>query len=78
MTFQREVLRNYKEFETPESVGLGDGHDVNALGVDSIKFVSKLPNEKRVIGWIHNVQNCQIICSVSENLLRMGTTFSLD
>ena len=28
---------------------------MNALGVGSIKFVSKLPNEKRVIGWMHNV-----------------------
>uniref|UniRef100_A0A1X7SVG7 CCHC-type domain-containing protein n=1 Tax=Amphimedon queenslandica TaxID=400682 RepID=A0A1X7SVG7_AMPQE len=55
MTFQREVLRNYKEFEVPESVGLGDGHAVNALGTGSIKFLSKLPNNKRMIGWMHNV-----------------------
>uniref|UniRef100_A0A1X7TQ29 Uncharacterized protein n=1 Tax=Amphimedon queenslandica TaxID=400682 RepID=A0A1X7TQ29_AMPQE len=55
MTFQREVLRKYKKFEVPESVGLGDCHEVNALGTWSIKFVSKLPNNKRMIGWMHNV-----------------------
>ena len=35
-------------------MGLGDGHKVKALGTGSIKFVSKLPNNKEMIGWMHN------------------------
>ena len=40
MTFQRELLNNYKELKTPEPVGLGDGHTViiKALGTEKIKF----------------------------------------
>ena len=40
MTFQRSIIRNYKEFDTPELVGLGDGHTVNALGTRGIKVIS--------------------------------------
>ena len=36
MTFQGEILYNYKEFETPEPVGLGDGRTVSALGSSKI------------------------------------------
>ena len=36
MTFQKELLRNYKEFSTPEKIGFGDGRVVNALGSGSI------------------------------------------
>ena len=44
MTFNRDVLRYYQEFETPEPVGLGDGRTVSALGTGKVKFISYLPN----------------------------------
>ena len=32
MTWNKELLTDYQEFETPQKVGLGDGRQVNALG----------------------------------------------
>ena len=55
MTFNRCVLRHYKEFETPEPVGLGDGRTVNALGMGEVKFTSYLPHNRTVSGWMSNV-----------------------
>jgi hypothetical protein len=55
MTFQLVNIRNYKEFDTPELVGLGDGHTVNVLGTGSVKIISRLPNKKHVTGWLNNV-----------------------
>ena len=55
MTFQRDTLCNYRKFNTPELVGLGDGHTVEALGSGDIKFVSYLPNNRRVVGWMNSV-----------------------
>ena len=55
MTFNRCVLRHYKEFETPEPVGLGDGRTVNALGMGEVKFTSYLPHNRKVTGWMSNV-----------------------
>ena len=55
MTFQRDVLRHYEEFEKPELVGLGDGRTVEALGTGEVKFISYLPHNRRVVGWMSNV-----------------------
>ena len=55
MTFNRDVLRYYQEFETPEPVGLGDGRTVSALGTGKVKFISYLPNNRKVVGWMDNV-----------------------
>ena len=33
MTFESNVLHDYKDFETPELVRLGDSHTVSAIGV---------------------------------------------
>ena len=33
MTFQKELFHSYREFKTPELVGLGDGHSVEVLDV---------------------------------------------
>ena len=54
MTYQRNVLRRYKEFTNPELVGLGDGRTVKALGTGDVKFISTLPQNK-IIGWMKNV-----------------------
>ena len=40
MTFEKYVLHSYKEFETPEPVGLGDGRTVTALGMGKVKVIS--------------------------------------
>jgi transposase InsO family protein len=55
MTYQKEVLRRYKEFEKPELVGLGDGRTVQALGTGGVKFISYLPRQKKIVGWMNNV-----------------------
>ena len=52
MTFQREVLHNYAEFEPPEPVGLGDSRTVEALGTGKVKVVSQLYHEKKKVGWM--------------------------
>ena len=36
MTWNKELLAEYQEFETPEKVGLGDGHTVDALGIGNM------------------------------------------
>ena len=36
MTPDMELLSNYREFEKPEKVSLGDGRTVNAIGVGDI------------------------------------------
>ena len=50
MTYQRNVLRRYKEFTNPELVGLGDGRTVKALGTGDVKFISTLPQNKN--NWV--------------------------
>ena len=55
MTFQRELLCNYREFNTPELVGLGDGHTDEALGFGRIKIVTQLRYGKTIPGWMDNV-----------------------
>ena len=55
MMFQREILYNCKEFETPEPVGLGDGRTVSALGSGKVKVVSQLYHNKKVAGWMTDV-----------------------
>ena len=55
MTFQGEILCNYKQFETLEPVGLGDGHTVSALGSGKVKVVSQLYQNKKVAGWMSDV-----------------------
>ena len=54
MTFQKELLHGYKEFETPKPVGLGDGH-VEALGAGRVKIITKLRRGKETPGWMNDV-----------------------
>jgi len=37
MTFQKELLSDYCQFKSPEAVGLGDGHTVDAYGAGRVK-----------------------------------------
>lgn len=55
MTFQRDSLREYREFENPEPVQLGDGRTVNALGTGKVKMISQLIRGRKVTGWMTDV-----------------------
>ncbi len=49
MTFQKNLLHDYQEFDVPEKVGLGDGRIVNAIGTGSVclNMQFKLSDSKR-------------------------------
>ena len=36
MTWDKELLTDYKEFQTPEKIGLGDGRQVDAVGAGNV------------------------------------------
>ena len=55
MTYQRGLLRRYKEFNKLELVGLGNRRTVKTLGTGEVKFISFLHQNKRMIGWMSNV-----------------------
>ena len=55
MTFEKNVLQGYSEFEASEPVGLGDGCTVAALGVGKIKVTTQLYNGEIVGCWISDV-----------------------
>ena len=55
MTFKKYVLHSYKEFETPEPVGLGDGRTVTALGTGKVKVISQIQHGKKIVGWMTDV-----------------------
>ena len=51
MTSQKEFLVSYREFETPEKVGLGDGRIVEAVGIGNIhlNMLFRVSNSKRAV-----------------------------
>ena len=55
MTFEGSVIQNYKEFDNPEPVGLGDGRTITAIGAGKVNNVSQLFHGKRVVAWITDV-----------------------
>ena len=55
MTCQQNILQDYKEFNNSESVQLGDGRTVNALGAGRIKVSNQLPCSRESTGWITDV-----------------------
>ena len=55
MTFQKELLQDYREFNTPELVALGDGHNVEAVGDGRVKIIMKLYQRKQIPGWMTDV-----------------------
>ena len=44
ITFECSLLHDYKNLETPELVGLDDGHAVSAIGVGKVKVITQLHN----------------------------------
>ena len=55
MTQEKEVLTDYKEFEKPEKVGLGDGRTVDAIGIGKVyvNLLFKVSDPKK--GVLYNV-----------------------
>ena len=45
MTLDKELLTDYREFDSPEKVGLGDGRTVDALGVGNVRSKDALQSE---------------------------------
>ena len=55
MTREKNLLTSYREFETPEKVGLGDGRSVEALGVGDVhlSMLFKMSKPKKAV--VHQV-----------------------
>ena len=55
MTFQREILLDYKEFKSTQLVGLGDGYTVEALGTGCVKVINKISGRKDTTKYMRDV-----------------------
>ena len=55
MTQDKELLSDYREFENPEKVGLGDGHVVNAVGIGKVRVNMLFKMSKSKESVIHEV-----------------------
>ena len=57
MTFESSVLHDHNNFEVPESVGLGDGHTISAIGVGKVKVIHYTITQygERVACWTTDV-----------------------
>ena len=71
MTFKKNVLQGYREFEASEPVGLGDGRTVAALGVGEVKVTTQLHNGEKVGCWISDVL---YVPKLTTNLFSVHTT----
>ena len=54
MTFEYSALHDYKDFEAPEPVVLGDGHTVSAIGVGMFKVITQ-PHNSEIVFWMTDV-----------------------
>ena len=56
MTWNKVLLTDYQAFETPEKVGLGDGHTVDALGCGNIHLgmLFKVSQPKKSIMYVYS------------------------
>ena len=55
MTFDISLLCDYEKFESPESVGLGDGYSVSAYGSGKVKVNTRQNKGERVVCWTTDV-----------------------
>ena len=70
MTFEKNVLKLYKEFKASEPVGLGDDHNIEALGVGKVRLqLSYTMVRVLVVG--------QVMCCMFLNLQQTCLVFSL-
>ena len=70
MTYQKEILVDYRQFNRPQQVGLGDGRTVEAVGVGNVllRMNFKVSEPKEII--MHNVL---YIPKLSSNLFSVGS-----
>ena len=73
MTFESRILHTYKDFETPEPVGLEDGRKVSAIGVGKVKVTTQLHNGERVVCWMTDVL---YVPKLTNNLFSVHTATS--
>ena len=73
MTFESSILHTYKDFETSEPVGLGDGRTVSAIGVGKVKVTTQLHNGERVVCWMTDVL---YVPKLTNNLFSVHTATS--
>lgn len=55
MTHQKEFLLDYREFATPEKVGVGDGRVVEALGIGNVRLNMRFKVSESKRATLHNV-----------------------
>ena len=55
MTHQKEFLLDYREFATPEKVGVGDGRVVEALGIGNVRLKMQFRVSESKKATLHNV-----------------------
>ena len=69
MTSKREILTNYREFDKPEKVGLGDGHTVDAVGEGNVLVNMQLeehePRESMIFKVLYVPKHCNWLQFVS-------------
>ena len=65
MTWDKELLTDYREFDSPERVGLGDGRTVDALGVGNVYIRMLIRVSQRKMSVVHNVLHVpQMACNL--------------
>ena len=48
MTWKRELLSDYEDLPKPQTVKLGDGRTVNAVGIGAVTLTVHVGNDKEV------------------------------
>ena len=69
MTYQKELLVNYRQFHNPQRVGLGDGRSVEALGVGNVnlEMIFKVSESKHM-----TMFNVLYVPNLAANLFSVG------
>ena len=54
MIWNKEPLTDCQAFETPENVGLGDGHTVHAIGIGNVhlRMLFKVSQPKKSVMYV--------------------------
>ena len=47
MTYDRNSYKEYTSFETPQQVGLGDGHTLDAVGIGTVEVIIQLSRKQK-------------------------------
>ena len=73
MTYSKELLRNYRMFDVPQPVNLGDGRTVEAHGEGNIDvdMIFKVSNKKRCV-----MKNVLYVPKLTSNLFSVRAAVS--